>query len=440
MIEDIALLRAYAGEKSESAFAELVQRRVGLVYTVALRQVGGDTHLAEDVTQKVFTELARHARSLVNRPALGGWLYRVAHSTAIDLVRSERRRRAREPHGPLMQDASDNPHAAANWDRLRPMLDEALSTLGDSDRDAVALRFFEGRSFADTGRALKLSEEAARKRIDRALDKMAGTLTRRGVTSTSAALSLALAEQAALAAPSGLAATVTGTALAGAGVATGWSFLNFLTSAKLSLSLGAAAAVAIGVAAHEWNQAQEQAARLESLQRDHEILRVTAEATTQRLALAEQRARAADDDSAILLTAIAGARRIQTAAAPARLPSAAPRTNEIYEEKNDPAAMGSQLHLRMIQLSRKPGDTDASLSNQANLILARFRNGENFANLAKEFSNDKRSEKGGDWGWQKPGDLRAIARDSAFNLNKGEASAPLLLPEGCFILYAEDRK
>jgi len=154
MIEDIALLRAYAEGKSEAAFAELVQRRVGLVYAVALRQVGGDTHLAEDVTQKVFTELARHAHPLLARPALGGWLYRVAHGTAVDLVRTERRRRAREPHGPHMQDASDHAHASADWDRLRPVLDEAMNSLNDSDRDAVALRFFEGRSFADTGRAL----------------------------------------------------------------------------------------------------------------------------------------------------------------------------------------------------------------------------------------------------------------------------------------------
>ena len=96
MIEDSTLLRRYVDDRSEAAFAELVRRRVNLVYAVALRQVAGDTQLAEDVTQKVFVDLARKARALADRPVLSGWLYRSAQFAASDIVRSERRRRSRE--------------------------------------------------------------------------------------------------------------------------------------------------------------------------------------------------------------------------------------------------------------------------------------------------------------------------------------------------------
>ena len=106
MIEDSELLRRYAEERSEGAFAELVKRRVGLVYSVAVRQCGGDVHLAEDVTQKVFADLARKAAELVARPVLSGWLYRSAQFAASDVVRSERRRRAREEETHIMNDIS----------------------------------------------------------------------------------------------------------------------------------------------------------------------------------------------------------------------------------------------------------------------------------------------------------------------------------------------
>ena len=95
MIEDSELLRRYAEDRSEAAFAELVKRRVGLVYSVAVRQCGGDAHLAEDVTQRVFSDLARKAAELAARPVLSGWLYRSAQFAASDVVRSERRRRCR---------------------------------------------------------------------------------------------------------------------------------------------------------------------------------------------------------------------------------------------------------------------------------------------------------------------------------------------------------
>ena len=140
MIEDSELLRRYAENRSEAAFTELVKRRVSLVYSVALRQVGQDTHLAEDVTQKVFADLARKASALASRPVLSGWLCRSAQFAASDVVRAERRRRKREEANHLMHEIPIGPASdAADWDKLRPVIDEAMAELGDEDRDAVAL-------------------------------------------------------------------------------------------------------------------------------------------------------------------------------------------------------------------------------------------------------------------------------------------------------------
>src|SRR3954465_14768489 len=142
MIEDAALPRRYAAERSEEAFAELVRRRVNLVYSVALRQVGGDAHLAEDVTQRVFTDLARKARELAGHAVLSGWLYRSAQFAASDVVRAERRRRSREWEAHTMNETS-SAEGAVDWEKSRPLLDHILGDLSVEDRDALALRFFE---------------------------------------------------------------------------------------------------------------------------------------------------------------------------------------------------------------------------------------------------------------------------------------------------------
>src|SRR3954464_13950054 len=91
--EDSDLLREYAATGSDPAFAELVRRRIGLVYSVALRQTHGDVHRAQDATQAVFTDLARKAEALSRRPVLAGWLYRSAQFAAAGLMRAERRQR-----------------------------------------------------------------------------------------------------------------------------------------------------------------------------------------------------------------------------------------------------------------------------------------------------------------------------------------------------------
>src|SRR5215216_2464412 len=122
MTEDAELLRRYAEEKSEKAFAELVHRRIGLVYSVALRHTH-DASCAEEVTQAVFTALARKAGVLARRAVLVGWLYRSAQFAASDAVRAARRRQVREQEAHIMQQIAQE-GAEPNWEKLQPVLDE----------------------------------------------------------------------------------------------------------------------------------------------------------------------------------------------------------------------------------------------------------------------------------------------------------------------------
>lgn len=211
MAEDIELLRTFARDRSEAAFAELVRRHIDLVYAFALRRVNGDAHLADDVTQSVFADLARKAVKLQDRAVLTGWLYTSTRFAAAKAVRSEQRRRTHEQEAHTMQPLHAEPTPA--WEQIRPVLDHVMDQLNEPDREALLLRFFEGRPLAEIGRRLAVSEDAARMRIDRALEKTRALLARHGITSTSAALAAALSAQPALAAPAGLAGAVTTGAL-----------------------------------------------------------------------------------------------------------------------------------------------------------------------------------------------------------------------------------
>ena len=260
MTDDTTLLRRYAQDGSESDFAELVRRHLNLVYSAALRQVNGDAHLAQDVTQLVFTDLARKASKLADQRVLAGWLFTSTRFAAANLVRGTRRRQAREQEALLMQEMSrsDSP-SALDWERVRPVLDEALNELDERDREAILLRYLGGCGFAEVGAKLELSENAARMRVDRAVDKLRGLLARRGATSTTAALSLALASQATVAAPVGLAATVTGTALAGTGATAAMTFMS-LTKLQLGLT---AAVLAAGAGIYSFQERANAALRTE---------------------------------------------------------------------------------------------------------------------------------------------------------------------------------
>lgn len=234
--DDPTLLRRYAAERSETAFAELVRRHLPLVYSAALRRLSGDAHRAEDVAQAVFCAVARDAQRLAHHPVLAGWLYTATRNAVLDALRAEKRRRAREEEAHLMQETVSDPAASADWGQLRPVLDAAMDELNDDDREAVLLRFFQGCSLAEVGAALGLGEDAARKRVDRALDKLRGPLGRRGIASTSAALAALLASETMAAVPASLAASIAGFALS---VGAPIGVASFLAMTKLQTGLAA---------------------------------------------------------------------------------------------------------------------------------------------------------------------------------------------------------
>jgi RNA polymerase sigma factor (sigma-70 family) len=236
MTPDSELLRRYAGTHSEEAFAELVRRHVNLVYSAALRQVNGDAHLAQDVAQTVFTDLARKAPSLSRRATLTGWLYTSAHFAAAKTVRAENRRRDHEEK--FMREPIHESAPEPDWEKLRPSLDEVMHQLNETDREAILLRYFENRPFAEIGARYGLNENAARMRVERALEKLRGFLASRGVT-TAIALSTVISANAVQLAPAGLAATLTSASLAGTGTGTTFTLLKIMTATQLKLGIGA---------------------------------------------------------------------------------------------------------------------------------------------------------------------------------------------------------
>jgi RNA polymerase sigma factor (sigma-70 family) len=253
MTTDSQLLASFARTNSEDAFAELVQRHVHLVHSAALRQVNGDAHLAQDVAQTVFTDLARKANSLARREVLTGWLYTSAYFAAAKIIRTENRRRDREEK--FMREPIHETAPEADWEKLRPMLDAAMHELKETDREAILLRYFENRQFAEVGAKLGLNENAARMRVERALEKLRGTLTKRGVT-TATALASVISANAVQIAPANLAATLTAASIVTAGTGT-FTLLKIMTMTKLKLGISALVVAGAATAFVLQHQAQE---------------------------------------------------------------------------------------------------------------------------------------------------------------------------------------
>ena len=240
MKDDAELLRRYAESRSEGDFAALVERYLGLVYQAALRRTGGRSDLAQDAAQHVFTTLAREAPKLVSHPALVGWLFTATRHAAGHLLRTERRRRERERDA-TVSSALEESVPEANWDEIRPQLDEMMDKLPEQDRTAILLRFFHRQPFAEIGRVFGLTEDAARKRVERALERLRGLLAKRGITSTATALGVMLSHQASTAAPVGLAQTIVAAALLpGAAATLPAAGLVHLMNTKFALSVAGA--------------------------------------------------------------------------------------------------------------------------------------------------------------------------------------------------------
>ncbi len=215
MPDDAELLREYVHRGSDEAFRHLVELHAGMVHGAALRVVRNDS-VAEEVTQAVFIILARKAPSLPRKTVLAGWLYRTTRFVAMEAVRRERRRLEREER---MTHMNDSDKGASVWEQIAPELDEALSGLGKTDRDAVVLRFLEQRTFVEVATALSISEAAAKMRVGRALEKLRAALAQCGTVVPAAALLAALSAHGASAAPVGLTTSVMASALAQCGAA-----------------------------------------------------------------------------------------------------------------------------------------------------------------------------------------------------------------------------
>jgi len=211
-MNDHESLRDYVQNDSQAAFAGIVERHVGLVYSAARRLVR-DTHLAEDVTQEVFMLLARKARRMGSDTILSAWLYRAARHLASETARREGRRRHREQ---LAVETMSQSTPDAAWQQIEPLLDEAMAKLSAADHDAVVLRYFESRSLREVGVALGSSEDAAQKRVARALERLRMNLTQLGVTVSVTALAAAVTSGAVQSAPAGLAVSVASASFAAA--------------------------------------------------------------------------------------------------------------------------------------------------------------------------------------------------------------------------------
>jgi RNA polymerase sigma factor (sigma-70 family) len=254
MTADTQLLRDYATGKSQDAFSELVRRHLNLVYSAALRQVRSP-QLAEEVSQSVFTDLARAADKLTPDTILTAWLYQVTRRTAIDVIRRESRRQARERLAVEMAVMN----TAAHWNHIEPLLEDAMETLDDADRAAILLRYFENKSLREVGQSLGTSDDAAQKRVSRAVERLREFFSKRGVTIGASGLVVLISAHAIQAAPLTLAATISTTAvLAGTTIHTSTAVTATKAIAMTTLQkilITATIAVLVGAGIHEARQA-----------------------------------------------------------------------------------------------------------------------------------------------------------------------------------------
>jgi RNA polymerase sigma factor (sigma-70 family) len=245
-LSDQQLLREYFERQSEPAFTEFVHRHVDLVYSCALRMVR-DPQLAEDVTQTVFAGVARNAPALAEHPVVLGWLHRTAQNIAANIVRQEVRRREREEKATVMNEAVNEDA----WERIEPHIEEALATLKEEDRDVVLMRFFQSKSAREIAAVIGTTEEAAQRRLNRAVDRIRKFLSDRSIGIGAASLGVVLSTRAISAAPLGLAdvvcRSVAQAAVTQIATATATQGILMTTTQKALLAISLAVAVGTGV-------------------------------------------------------------------------------------------------------------------------------------------------------------------------------------------------
>src|SRR5260221_2238489 len=233
-----------------------------------------DAHLAEDATQSVFVALAQNARQLTNHPVLSGWLHRTAQNVAANAVRSDVRRRAREQEAAAMNELLSAERDAL-WDDIAPQLDAALSELSEPDRDALLLRYFERKSAREMAQTLGTSEDAAQKRVGRAVERLRESFAKRGITVGANGLVIVISAHAVHAAPAGLAVGISSAALAGTAIAATLTAATFKTIAMTTLQkaiIPAAIVAALGTGIYEGRQASNLRTQVQKLRQQQEAL------------------------------------------------------------------------------------------------------------------------------------------------------------------------
>jgi RNA polymerase sigma factor (sigma-70 family) len=394
---DAQLLREYAEHGNEAAFCEIVVRHTDAVYSAALRQVISPD-LARDVAQIVFADLARKAPSLARtldaRASLLGWLYRSTRFAALNQWREEHRRQARERLA--MEHFDPTPDPVPEWERIGPVLDEAMSELRDEDREALLRRFFQCHDFRAIGQSLGMTDDAAQKRVSRALEKLRVHLTGRGVTTSSAALSLALSAHAVQAAPAGLAVALSNAALAGSTIAT--TTTATVTAAKTiamttlqKTIIGATLAVAVGTGIYEARQASVSRAQVQTFQQHQRPLPEQLEQLTRDRDLAASKLAALENDLARLQGDNERLRRDTVELA--RLRGEATRLRaleqQLAQSKTDAAAGSNDPFTQsVLALTQRAGELNHHLQRmpEKNIPELQLLNENDWLSVAKEVS------------------------------------------------------
>jgi len=206
MNDDRELLRGFVCEGSQASFEKLVQRYTPMVFSSAQRRIGA-SH-AEDVTQAVFIILAKKAPRLYSRKHqnIAGWLHTTTRYAALHALRSERRRMTHEKNASENEQILNPPDTPDSHKMITPLLDEGLDSLSNKDRNALLMRFFRGASHSEIGQTQNISENAANKRIERALLKLERFFGRRGVTASVVVITAAIAGEGTAMASTGMGA------------------------------------------------------------------------------------------------------------------------------------------------------------------------------------------------------------------------------------------
>jgi RNA polymerase sigma factor (sigma-70 family) len=276
MISDLDLLRRFARENSQDAFGEIVRRHLNLVYSAALRQVRSP-QLAEEIAQSVFADLARDADKISGTgvspvSSLTPWLYSVTRRTAIDVIRKESRRQLREQ---IAYEMNAMNATANDWTQIAPLLDDAMVALDETDRSAILLRYFENKNLREVGASLKISDDAAQKRVSRAVEKLGEFFSKRNVTIGAGGLVVLISANAVQSAPVALFTTVSTAVIAGTAVKTSALIAATKTIAMTTIQktlITATIAVIAGAGIYETHRAAQLAEQAQTILQQPDML------------------------------------------------------------------------------------------------------------------------------------------------------------------------